>query len=122
MQEQENFYHRNEISEKKDRPTAITVICVLGFIGGAIVIPMTFSKLARDIGSWYPPYLGLSGILGFICMLGLWNMKKWAVYIYTGFFIINQIVLMMMGLWSISAILMPGIVIGIAFSHLNKMD
>ena len=33
----------NQVNEKK-RPTAITVICVLGFIGAAVTIPLIFSQ------------------------------------------------------------------------------
>jgi len=41
------------------RPTAITVICVIGFIGGLFTIPLIFTDIARNIGAWYPPYLCL---------------------------------------------------------------
>ena len=36
------------------RPVAITVICILGFIGAALAIPLIFSAAAREIGAWYP--------------------------------------------------------------------
>jgi len=54
-------------------------------------------------------------------MIGLWKMRKWAVYIYTGFCVINQVVLLAMGAWNILALLIPGIVIAIAFANLSKM-
>ena len=103
------------------RPTAITVICVIGFIGAALTIPLIFTSVARNIGAWYPPYLALSVVVGLICMIGLWKMRKWAVFVYTGFCAINQVVLFAMGVWNIFALLIPGIVIAIAFSHLSKM-
>ena len=46
------------------RPVAITVICILGFIGAALAIPLIFSATARGIGAWYPPYLGLTTLIG----------------------------------------------------------
>jgi hypothetical protein len=107
---------------ERNRPTAITVVCVMGFIGAALTIPLTFSSISKQIGSWYPPYLGFSAVVGLICMVGLWNMKKWAAYTYTAFVIMNQIVLFSMGVWNIMALLIPGIVIGIAFTHLRKMN
>jgi len=103
------------------RPTAITVICVLGFIGAAFTIPLIFSDIAHKIGVWYPPYLAFSAVLGLVCMIGLWKMRKWAVYIYTGFCVVNQVVLLAMGTWNILALLIPGIVIAIAFANLSKM-
>jgi len=47
------------------RPTAITVICVIGFIVVLLVIPAIFSPFARAIGPWYPVTLGVSGFLSF---------------------------------------------------------
>ena len=109
-------------NKKKKRPIAITLICVLGFIGALFVFPSVFSQKASQIGSWFPPYLGLSGVIGFICMVGLWKMKKWAAYIYTIFVALNQVILLIMGVWNIMALLMPIIVIGISIYHINKMD
>ena len=40
-------------SSPAPRPTTITVICVLGFIGGLITVPLIFSDIARRIGDWY---------------------------------------------------------------------
>ena len=121
--EQQNIANQvNEKQEEKKRPTAITVICVLGFIGAAFTIPLIFSDIARQIGSWYPLYLGLSAIIGLVCMVGLWQMKKWAAYTYTGFVGLNQIVLLTMGVWNVMALLIPAIVVGIALTHLKKMD
>ena len=104
------------------RPTAITVICILGFIGAALSIPLLFSNVAQSVGSWYPPYLGVCAVAGLICMFGLWNMKKWAVFAYTLLVVVNQVVLFSMGLWNPFALLLPAIVIAIAFAHLSKMS
>jgi hypothetical protein len=103
------------------RPAAITVICILGFIGAALTIPLIFSSVASAIGAWYPPYLGLSAIIGLVCMIGLWQMRKWAVYLYTAFCVLNQVVLMAMGVWTIFALLIPAIVIAIGFAYISKM-
>ena len=55
-------------------------------------------------------------------MIGLWKMKKWSAYIYTGLVALNQVVLLAMGVWNIMAIIIPGIIIVIALTHVNKMD
>jgi hypothetical protein len=122
MKQQEILDKTNENADSKKRPTAITVICVIGFTGAAFTIPMIFSDIAGQIGSWYPPYLGFSAVLGLVCMIGLWKMKKWAAYTYTGFVALNQLVLLAMGVWNIMALIIPGIVIGITLAHVNKMD
>ena len=103
------------------RPTVVTVLCVIGFIGGLFAIPMVFSDIARKIGAWYPPYLAFSCLVGFVCMVGLWKMRRWAVLTYTGFVALNQIVMFAMGVWSVSALIIPGIFVGIMFSQISKM-
>ncbi len=112
----------NKLLDEKNRPTGITVICILGFIGAASFNQLIFSDLADQIGSWCPPYLGLSAIIGIMCLVGLWQMKKWAVYTYTWFVGLNQIVLLVMGVWNVAALIIPVMVVGIALAHLKKMD
>ena len=104
------------------RPVAITVICILGFIGAALAIPLIFSEAARGIGPWYPPYLGFTTVVGLICMIGLWKMKKWAVFLYTAIVAVNQVILFSMGLWNPFALILPAIVIAIAFAYISKMS
>jgi hypothetical protein len=111
----------NDTPAASQRPVAVTVICVLGFIGAAFTIPLIFSDAARGIGAWYPPYLAFSAVVGLVCMIGLWKMMKWSVFAYTAFVILNQCVLMAMGAWNILALLIPAIVIVIAFMYLPKM-
>ena len=103
------------------RPTVITVICVIGFIGGLFTIPLIFTDIARNIGAWYPPYLAFSAVVGLSCMIGLWKMRRWAVFTYAGFAVLNQVVMLTMGIWNVFALLIPGIVIAIGFTHLPKM-
>ncbi len=55
-------------------------------------------------------------------MVGLWMMKKWAVYVYTGFVAINQIALFLMGFWNVFALLMPAVIIFFAFKNISKMS
>ncbi|VAW95911.1 hypothetical protein MNBD_GAMMA21-1580 [hydrothermal vent metagenome] len=108
----------NEIHK---RPIIITIICIIGFIGGLVSVPLIFSDIASSIGSWYPPYLGLSVIIGFACFVGFWQMRKIAAYTYAGFVGINQVVMLSMGVWNIGALLIPGIIVIITFSYLKKM-
>ncbi len=110
-----------EISGRGKRPLSITIICALGFVGALIAVYLVFSPFAQQVGSWYQPYLGFSVIVGLACMIGLWLMKKWAAYTYTGFVIINQIILLIMGVWDIQALIIPGIVIIVALKNVPNM-
>ena len=111
----------NETTEKAKRPASITVICVIGFIGVLITVLLIVSPIAQQVGSWYPPYLGFSAVIGLACMVGLWMMRKWAAYTYTGFVALNQVVLLAMGVWNIMALLIPAVVIFFALKNVSKM-
>lgn len=109
-------------AEKAKRPIAITIICVVGFIGAVLAIPLVFTPTARGIGPWYPPFLALCSAAGLACMAGLWLMKRWAVFLYTGMTAVNQVILVAMGLWQPIALVLPLIVIVLAFINLSKMS
>jgi hypothetical protein len=104
-----------------DRPIVVTVICVIGFIGVISVVPKIFTEIAFNIAEWYPPYLALSKVVGFLCMVGLWKMQRKAVFAYTGLCLVNQVVLLATGHWSILALLIPSVFIAIMFSQLSRM-
>ncbi|RYY99333.1 MAG: hypothetical protein EOO11_05315 [Chitinophagaceae bacterium] len=110
-----------EFEVRHERPTIITIICVLGFVGAGISVLLLFSRAAREIGPWYPPYLGLSMLVGLACMIGIWKMRRWGAYTYTAFVALNQVILLYLGIWTISALLIPGIVVAIVLAHVQKM-
>jgi glycerol-3-phosphate acyltransferase PlsY len=104
------------------RPIGITAICVLSGIGIVFTIPLIVSEAAASIGAWYPPFLALSGAVGAACTVGFWLMRRWAVYLYTGFLCLTQIVLLAMGAWNIVALLIPLAVVMIGFIYLPRME
>ena len=110
-----------DVQEGVKRPPAITIICVVGFAGALLSIPMFFSPFGRTIGTWYLPYLFFSVVLGVACMIGLWQMRKWAVYTYTAFMVINQLILYNFGIWDIKAVLLPAVVVFFLIRHVAKM-
>jgi hypothetical protein len=103
------------------RPVAITILCVVSALGAVAAIVMVFTEAARAIGAWYPPCLALSAVIGAACTVGFWLMRRWALYLYTAMFVVNQIVLFAMGLWSISVLILPVIVIAIGFAYFSRM-
>jgi len=116
----------DRILNKQKRPFAITVICILGFLGVIFlvgVLLIDFNVLFRafqKLGSWYFPYLISSAIIGSICFIGIWYMRKWALYIYTTISIINLIVLIMIHASTITIIISIIYVLFIWF-YSNKM-
>ena len=105
----------------RGRPIPITIMCVILAIGLVYAIPVIFSDAARAIGAWYPPFLAIATIVGAICTVGFWLMKKWSVYLYTAMVVVNQVVMIGMGVWTIKGLLLPAIVVVIAFAYLSRM-
>jgi hypothetical protein len=105
------------------RPTVITVICVLGFIGAGLTLlglPLIL-KAASQFPAWYLPYLLFSAVVGLAMMIGLWRMKKVAALGYVGFTALNQVILLVGGLWTPMALVIPAIVCAVAIANLSKM-
>jgi len=106
----------------KKRPKRITIICILGFIGFLLFVPLLFSSIPASIHKWYPLLLSIASIVSLVCMIGIWMMKKWGIITYTIFCIINQIILILLSLWRLEALLIPGIFIVIIFTKFKEME
>jgi len=105
----------------KGRPVVITIICVLGFIGFAVSVPQSFIGWGANIVIWYKIYVVLSSLLGLVCFIGMWKMKKWGAYGYSGLFVLGQIVMILAGYWHPVAIIFPGIITGVALYFSKSM-
>jgi hypothetical protein len=103
------------------RPVAIVIICAIGFLGALFALPLIFSDAAQDIGPWYPPALMASACIGAIALLGLWMMRKWAVYLYTAMTVINQVVVLYMHVWNPLTLIVPGIIVIVMFIYIKQM-
>lgn len=99
----------NLVKEKSARPVAITVICILGFIGAG------FSLLALTVlsalGSTFVVYLLASVAVNLLALIWMWQMKKKGAYLYAGVFVAGQILLaVLFNAWGVNA----GFFIGLA--------
>ena len=104
------------------RPTIITVACVIGVVGAVLSVPIMFSDVARAIGAWYAPYMACSVIASMVCIIGLWKMRRWSVYLYAGIAVTNQLVTLSMGVWHFLDLLVPAVFAAIACSQIRKMS
>lgn len=110
-----------ETAASVKRPPAITGICVVGALGVIALAWLAFSGGLYGAPDWYPPYLAASAIVGVTALAGLFLMRKWGLMLYGGLFVVNQLVLLATGLWSIQTALVPLIVIIVASRHLGAM-
>jgi hypothetical protein len=105
-----------------EKPLVITAICVIGIINAIQMINLVLSPMSKQVGAIYPLYFALSVTLSLACIVGLWLLKRWAVFVYGSVLICNQIVLLLMGYWSLSAAIIPAVIIVLMFKHLSKMS
>jgi hypothetical protein len=110
------------VVEKPKRPSSITLISVFGIYGGLLSLYSVFRDGVQGLGLGNTMFFVLGGIIFLVCGVGFWMMKKWAVYTYIVFAIIDQIVLLLIGRWNIMALLIPVIVVFIGYKHLSKMS
>lgn len=106
-----------------DRPVAITVICIISAIGivlSIIGLLMAFAALSA-IAVWYPIWAIVSVVVGGICTYGLWMMKRWALLLYSVLFVIQQIIGLAVGGWSLIGLIIPLIVLGICWYYQGRM-
>ena len=78
--------------------------------------------MTKQVGVIYPLYFSLSVALSLICIGGLWLLKRWAAFVYGAVLICNQIVLLVMGYWSLSTAIIPAVIVVLIFKHLDKMS
>jgi hypothetical protein len=112
----------SETRPKIERPLAITAICIIGVINATQMINLIMSPMAKQIGSVYPFYFTLSVAIGLACIGGLWFLKRWAALAYGALLICNQLVLLKMGFWEVSAAVIPVVIVLLLFKHLGKMS
>jgi hypothetical protein len=105
-----------------EKPLVITAICIIGIINAIQMINLVLSPMSKQVGAIYPLYFTLSVALSLACIVGLWLLKRWAVFVYGSVLICNQIVLLVMGYWSLSAAIIPAVIIVLMFKHLSKMS
>ena len=99
------------------RPTAITIICLIGFLGACISISMLFSEVVNGMGLWFTPYVAFSSIISLTCMISLWYVKKWGLYLFFILVAINQIVLLINGEWRFIILLIHVFILSIISYH-----
>jgi len=103
------------------RPFLITLLVIIGVIGGIVSIPLVNSSHAQQIGGWYQIFLSVGIFIAFICHVGFWLMRKWSIYLYIGFIILAQLILAEMELWLPQSLIEPSIVMVIVLSYISRM-
>ncbi len=105
-----------------NRPKSITAVCTIGILGLFGVMAILFSAISNQVNPLLISHLLISSAIGAACFFGMWKMKKWSVYVYTGLFVINQVLAFATGGWSLMTILVPAIIIYVGWKNITKMS
>lgn len=105
-----------------EKPLAISAICVIGVINVIQMFNLILSPMAKQAGAVYPFYFSISVVIALLCIGGLWLLKRWAAFLYSAILICNQIALLVMGYWELTAAIIPVAIILIVFKHLDTMS
>ena len=109
--------------EKAKRPLAITVLCSIGVFGTVYGIWKYYDYIVTGFSfDWMFLFISVSIIVNTACLIGLWFMKKWAVYLFFVFFITKQFVFYFFNVSITNSIYFSVILIAVAFFHIKKMD
>ncbi len=104
-----------------EKPVIITAICVIGVINAIQMLNLILSPMAKQAGAIYPLYFSGSVLISLVCIAGLWLLKRWAALVYSVVLIVNQLVLLAMGYWELTAAIIPVAIILLLSKHLDKM-
>lgn len=98
------------------------MISILEIYGALVSYYSIFRVGVQALGMPSTILFAVGGLVGLICGLGFWLMKKWAVYVFAAYAVINQIVLLALGRWSILSPLFPVIIVYVGYKNLPKMS
>jgi hypothetical protein len=112
----------NDLKLTSPRPLVISAICIIGVINAIQMLNLVTSPMSKQVGAIYPTYFTFSVIISFACIVGLWLLKRYAAIVYGAVLLCNQVVLLKMGYWEITAAVIPVVIVGLLVKHLDKMS
>ncbi len=95
----------------------LKAVCIIGFINATQMVNLIFSPMSKQAGAVYPVYFAVSVLISVVCLAGLWLQKKWAGLTYALLLICNQLVLLKMGYWEITALIIPVVIAGLLYKN-----
>jgi hypothetical protein len=108
--------------EQSKRPGIITFICVLGFLAGLTGILVSLLMSHAGLPEWYRPFSLLSVVVSIAGYIGIWNMKKWGLYLLCIMFTVGVIVAYTTQIYSVPAMTVSAIILLIIVFNSGKMD
>ncbi|MDD2724907.1 MAG: hypothetical protein PHH59_12905 [Methylovulum sp.] len=102
------------------KPIAVTAICIIGLINAIQMLNVLLSPVIKQLGTFYLLYFGTAALISLACIIGLWFLRRWAAFVYMVVLLGNQIVLLTMGLWEPTALVVPLVIIGVILRYFKQ--
>ena len=116
-----HFDKEEERQIPRERSSTIEILCVIGFIAALFAIPEGFVEVMRQRASFSSLVDAFFAVVFTFCLVGFWKMRRWAVFIYTGAWVIYEILLILAGHWSALTVPIPVVLIAAGFRNLWRM-
>ncbi len=102
------------------RPTAMTLISLWLILSGLLVVWFAYkgygtSSIANIL------FLATGALVSLVCGVGFWLMKKWALYIFAAFAVLDQIALLLLGRWNFFSLVYFAVVIFFGYKYRSEM-
>jgi hypothetical protein len=108
--------------ERSRRPIILTLICIFATVGAIANLARVAFGPPSKLGEWFLPSLAVSALVVIAAMIGVWQMRRWAVYAYIGICVLGQIeLIVMLGHFNVTALLLRCVVVVILIAHFKKM-
>jgi len=103
------------------KPLAVSAICIIGLINAIQMLNVLLSPVIKQLGAFYLWYFGAAALTSLVCIIGLWFLRRWAAFVYMVVLLGNQIVLLTMGLWEPTALVVPLVIIGVILRYFKQL-
>ena len=114
-------------SKTIQRPLLITIVCIFGFIGFAmmfvaLLIPSIRNLLIQRHGMIFIFLFALTFIFGIAGLIGYWKMNRWGIYLYSLMAIISFSSGFLVNVQTrLIDNLLPFVIIGIGLAYFKRM-
>jgi len=111
----------NETTNVK-RPSSISLISSFLILGGILSFWFVFRAGIQNFGIGNTIVFLADGIVWIVCGVGLRLMKKWAVYLFAIFAVVEQVYLVLAGKWNLFSLILFAVVVFVGYRNLLKMS
>jgi len=109
-------------NEKTKRPSSISLISSLLIFGGILSFWFIFRAGIQNFGIENTIVVSIDGIISIVCGVGFRLMKKWAVYFFAVFAVVEQVYLVLAGKWNLFSLILFAVVVFVGYRNLSKMS